>query len=180
MIQKFLSYGSGDGSGYGYGYGDGIKSIDGYTVFQIDDVPTLIYSVRRGSIARGAILLDDLTRKPCFVVKQDGHFAHGKTLREAMTALNDKLFEDMPLEDRIERFMSEHAWGVEYLDSDFFEWHHLLTGSCEMGRREFAAAHGLDKLEGKRTVESFIALTRNAYGGDVIRRLEEEYLKERR
>ena len=48
-----------------------------------------------------------------------------------------------------------------------------------MGRRQFAAERGLDKLDGKRTVESFIELTRDAYGGSVIRNLEGAY-KERR
>ena len=97
-----------------------------------------------------------------------------------MDALRDKLFEDMPEEERIAAFLSEHAWGVEYPDSDYFDWHHRLTGSCEMGRRAFAAEHGLAKLDGKRTVEDFIKLTRNAYGGQVIEKLEKAYLVGRR
>ena len=96
-----------------------------------------------------------------------------------MRALQDKLFDDMPEEERISAFVETHAWGVEYSDADFFDWHHRLTGSCELGRRQFAADHGLASLEGKRTVADFIALTRDAYGGSVIRHLEEAY-KERR
>jgi len=167
-------YGYGDGDGYGYGYGYGIKIINGETVYLVDGVQTLLRRVR-GEIAKGAILKGDLSLEACFVVKQGNQFAHGKTLAKAMEALRDKLFEDMPEEDRIQAFIDEHTWGVEYPDSDFFDWHHRLTGSCEMGRRQFAAERGLEALDGIRTVESFIELTRNAYGGDVIRRLADAY-----
>ena len=169
-------YGSGSGSGSGDGDGDGIKDFDCMPVHVIDGIPTIITRIRE-NVARGFILKGDLTLAPCFVAKQDGHFAHGETLHAAMSALRDKLFEDMSEEDRIQAFIDAHDWGVAYPDDDYFDWHHRLTGSCEMGRRQFAAERGLDKLDGKRTVEDFIAFTRNAYGGDVIRRLEEAYQK---
>ena len=174
--------GDGDGSGYGDGYGDGsgygdgygLKTINGEAVYEIDGVPTVLRHIR-GEIAKGGIVKRDLSIEPCFVVKRGDLFAHGETLKTAMEALREKLFEDMSEEDRIRAFVEAHAWGREYPDTDFFDWHHRLTGSCEMGRRQFAAERGLDKLDGKRTVAEFIDLTRNAYGGDVIRRLEEAY-----
>ena len=175
-VSAFLS--DGDGDGYGDGYGDGLKSINGCAVYRIDGIPTIIRRVR-GNVAKCAVLRTDLTLFPGYVVKQDGLFAHGETLHEAMAALQDKLFDDMPEEDRIRAFMDAHTWGVEYPDTDFFAWHHRLTGSCEMGRRQFAAEHGLEALDGKRTVASFIELTKNAYGGQVIRRLEEAYKEKR-
>ena len=102
--------GYGDGSGYGSGYGDGsgygIKSFNGEPVHRIDGVNTLIRSVR-GNTAHGAIVNKDLTLTPCYIVKQDGVFAHGETLREAMEDLRDKLFEDMPEDDRKESIGGE-------------------------------------------------------------------------
>ena len=172
-------YGSGSGSGYGYGYGSGsgsgIKSINGETIYIIDSVPTLLDRVK-GNVAKGRILKDDLTFEKCYVVKQDGYFAHGKTLREAMTALKDKLFEGMPEEERIAEFIKAHKWGEQYSAVDFYDWHHKLTGSCDMGRREFAASHGFKVTEDELlTVEEFIKLTENSYGSGVIRKLEEAY-----
>ena len=41
-----------------------------------------------------------------------------------------------------------------------------------MGRQQFAKNHGVD-LDGEMTVEDFIALTENAFGGEIIKRLEE-------
>lgn len=167
------SYGDGYGSGYGYGDGKKIASISGQKIYDIDGVPTAIYRVK-GNIAKGAILQSDLTFTPCFVVKQDVYFAHGDTLHEAMEALRDKLFEDLPEEERIEAFVAEHQPGVEYPNRDLFDWHHRLTGSCEAGRKAFVADRGLD-MNGSTTPEEFVHLTRNAYGGEVIRKLEAYY-----
>ena len=45
-----------------------------------------------------------------------------------------------------------------------------------MGRREFAKSHGYSlKEEELLTVEEFIELTENSYGGSVIRKLREAY-----
>ena len=167
-------YGSGygDGSGYGggYGYGDGITSFDGRPVHRIDGVATILRSVR-GNVAHGVILHLDLTTEECYVVKQDCFFAHGRTLAKAMEALRDKLLEDMPEEERIAAFLAETEDEKRYPAQHFYDWHHRLTGSCDMGRRAFAREHGIDVAGGTMTLREFLELTKDAYGGDVIRRV---------
>ena len=170
--------GSGDGSGDGSGYGYGVFAINKETVFSVDGVQTLIDKVR-GNVAKGRVLKSDLTFQPCFVVKQDGRFAHGRTLREAMSALWDKRFGDMPEEKRISAFLAAHEVGKTYPAMDFFEWHHRLTGSCDFGRRQFAQEHGIDLEKDELTVEEFIKLTENAYGGEVIRRVKAKYKEDK-
>ena len=164
-------YGDGDGYGYGYGdgsgYGSGIKSFNGETVHQIDGVNTLIRSVR-GNTAHGVIVNIDLTTTPCYIVKQGDIFAHGETLREAMEALRDKLFEDMPEDERIDTFLRETDREKTYPTQYFYDWHHRLTGSCDMGRKQFARDHGVDLEHGMMTLTEFLELTKDAYGGDVI------------
>ena len=166
--------GNGDGYGNGYGngdgYGDGIKSFNGEPVYRIDGVSTLIHSVR-GNTAHGEIVNDDLTLTQCYIVKQDGFFAHGETLREAMEDLRDKLFEDMPEDDRIEMFLSETDREKTYPTQYFYDWHHRLTGSCDMGRKQFARDHGVDLERGMMKLTEFLELTKDAYGGDVIRKV---------
>ena len=176
-------YGYGDGSGYGYGdgYGDGDGSgdgglceINGKAVYLIDRVATIITSVHRG-VAKGFILQSDLTLTPCFVVKGNNQFAHGDTLRDAMSALTDKLFDDMPEEERIVEFIKAHPDKEKpYPNQDLFDWHHRLTGSCMAGRNAFVKDKGLT-LDGETTVSAFIELTRNAYGSSTIRALEQAY-----
>jgi len=188
-------YGHGDGSGerYGSGYGDGDGDGDGdvsrywpgygyniklfcdKSVFMIDDIPTIITAVF-GRYAMGYILKGDLTTERCFVAKGDGGiFAHGNTIQKAEYALLDKMLEDMPEEDRIRSFAENHKWGKHYPASDFFAWHHRLTGSCEMGRLAFVRERGIDLENGTYTVEEFINLTKAAYGGKIITKLEEFY-----
>ena len=163
---------SGCGSGYGRGYGDVFKTFCGKDVFYIDNVPTIINRIN-GNVAYGAIITVDLSVNKCFVVKQDGKFAHGYSLRNAMSALADKLFEDMPTDERIERFWSEFSPGVKYPAKLFYDWHHRLTGSCEMGRRQFAEDRGIDVETAEYTPEEFIALTEHAYNGQIIKQVKE-------
>ena len=165
--------GDGLGSGSGSGFGFGVKAFNGNQVHTIDDVPTIIRHVR-GNVAHGAILNLDLTTTPCYVVRQDNRFAHGETLAEAMEALRDKLFDDMPEEERIAAFLRETEDGKAYPAQYFYDWHHRLTGSCDMGRRQFARDHGIDVENATMTLRAFLALTKNAYGGDVIRKVLKE------
>ena len=179
-VDAFLD--PGDGSGYGYGdaYGDGsgcgygVAEINGREVHRIDDVSTVLYSIR-GNVAKGAILHDDLTLEPCYIVKGQGHFAHGETLHKAMEALTDKIMEDMPEKDRIAEFIKAHPeYRKAYPNRDLYDWHHRLTGSCQMGRDAFMQSKDLS-LDGETTVEEFVRLTQDAYGGSTIRKLPEIY-----
>ena len=164
--------GSGDGCGYGCGSGCGIRSFNGELVYNIDGVPTILRHVR-GNVAHGVILNLDMTTTNCYVAKQDNIFAHGATLAKAMDALRDKLFEDMPVEERIAAFLKETEDGRAYPAQYFYDWHHRLTGSCDMGRRQFARDHGIDVDSDTMTLREFLALTKDAYGGSVIRKAME-------
>ena len=179
-IREFLSIDNGDGYGYGYGYGYGdgdgygIGEINGMHVHRIDGVQTIITAVK-GNVAKGFILQSDLALTPCYVVKGNGMFAHGKDLHEAMSALTEKMFDDVPEEERIAEFIKAHPdKDKAYPNKDLFDWHNRLTGSCMAGRQAFVKDKGLS-LDGSTTVADFIKLTENAYGGSTIRKLAKEY-----
>ena len=169
-------YGDGSGSGYGsgYGYGYGLKSINGQPVDYIDGVPTILTRIV-GNVAKGFIVRNDLSIAPTYICKQGNMFAHGETLHKARDALLEKLFDDMPTEERIAAFCSEFKPGVKRPAMDFFSWHHRLTGSCEQGRREFARQHDVDLDHDELTPEEFFDITRDAYGGSIIRQTEEAF-----
>lgn len=178
-------YGCGEGEGYGCsdGYGDGagysfdytfkISQINNILTKNIDDVLTAITAVQ-GNIAKGFIVGIDLSFQPCFIVKQDRYFAHGKTLKKALEALKDKIFESMPEEDRIRSFVESHELDQEYANRDFFEWHKKLTGSCEAGRMAFVRDHQID-LDGKMTTREFLELTKDSFGSNIIKKVEINY-----
>ena len=164
-------HGSGDGSGYGYCYG--IKSFNKQPVYLIDGVETIIKQLRK-NIAKGFILNRDLTLTPCYVVKGHNKFAHGETLKKALADLENEIFEDMYTEEAIERFIEQFSdLNKKYPAKDFYVWHNRLTGSCEMGRTQFVKNGGFDLENDTFTVQEFIDITRDAFGGEVIKQLEE-------
>ena len=166
-------YGSGNGSGYGYGYGYGVKDINGNHVYIVDEIQTIIKSVR-DNIAQGFVVQSDLTLKPCYIVKEQNMFAHGDTLHDAFTALQEKLYDNTE-EERIEAFRKKFPeYDTPYPNRDLFAYHHVLTGSCRMGRESFCKDKGID-LDGSTTVREFVELTKDSYGGDVICKLPEVY-----
>ena len=144
------------------------------SVYSIDGVPTLIDSVH-GNYAKARILKDDLTTSECFIAKCGNYFAHGETLKQAMLDAREKYEEHAPIEERLARFNEKYPdRDVKVPAPELFSWHHILTGSCLMGRKQFCEQHGLDYENGMYSVNEFIQLTRNAYGGNIIRRLEEQ------
>lgn len=170
------SYGCGYSTGSGSGSGYDLKSFNGQPVDVIDDVPTILTRII-GNVAKGFIVCADFSLAPTFVCKQGNTFAHGETLHKAREALLEKLFDDMPTEERIEAFCAEFKPGVKRPATDFFSWHHRLTGSCEQGRREFARQHDVDIDSDELTPEEFFALTRDSYGSSIIRQTEDRFTK---
>ena len=168
-------YGHGYGSGDGHGYG-GLKCYNGQPVYYIDDTPTLIERIH-SNYAKGYIVGDDLTLRPCYIVKIDDSFAHGETLKEAVRDAQRKALEDMDEDERIDKFCEQFKTLDEiHTVQEFYDWHHILTGSCNMGRAEFCKARGLDM--GQRvSVDYFLDITKNAYGGEIITKVRERYGK---
>ena len=175
-------FGSGSGSGSGNDYGSGsgytlskgLKEINGKKVYIVDETPTIFTSIR-GNVAQGFIVQSDLQLTPCFIVKENNKFAHGNTLRDAFTSLQEKLYDDSTEEERIEAFKKKFpSYEEKYDNKDLFTYHHVLTGSCRMGRESFVKDKGLS-LDGKTSVREFVELTKNDYGGYIIKELPKAY-----
>ena len=176
-IKIFLSSGDGSGYGSGYGYGDGsgsgLKSINNNTIWYVDGLQTLITHIK-GNIAKGFLVNKDLTLQPCYIAKGNGYFAHGKSVKEARESLIEKYLEDMDEEEVIDKFLNEFEKGKSYKGTEFFKWHHYLTGSCLMGRESFVKNHNIN-LDAEFTVDEFIEICENDYGSNVIRQLKERW-----
>ena len=168
--------GNGVGNGRGYGNGDGgFVSINGEKVHYIDGIPTVIFSVH-GDYASAGILRQDFTLKTCYVARAGNEFAHGETLRKAIEDAQDKRTRKFPLKKRLAEFNAAFPeWDTPYSNSDLYRWHNVLTGSCRMGRDEFARENGIDVEGGKMTVREFVSLTEHSYGGKAVSSLRELY-----
>ena len=174
-------YGSGDGSGYGsgsgsgYGSGDGLKSIINKKIYKIDGVNTIFEHINK-NVAKGKIVNGDLTTEDCYIVKGNNMFAHGETIKKAMQALQEKIYDSLDVDEAIAKFKERFKQkNRKYKASDFYLWHHILTGSCEHGRTIFCKNNDIDLENGKYTVLEFIKITENSYNGDIIKRLKRYY-----
>ena len=168
-------YGSSDGSGYGDGFGGGVKSILNSTIYIIDDVATILEHINK-NVAKGKIVNGDLTTEDCYIVKGNNMFAHGETIKKAMQALQEKIYDSLDVDEAIAKFKEKFKQkNRKYNASDFYVWHHILTGSCEQGRINFCKNNDIDLKNGKYTVLEFIEITENSYCGDIIKRLKKYY-----
>ncbi|MGN1218656.1 MAG: hypothetical protein ACI4TD_11910 [Phocaeicola sp.] len=166
-------YGYGSGSGYGSGYGYGIKSYNEDKIYSIDNIPTIITSVRN-NVAKGYIVQSDLTLTPCFAVKENNMFAHGKTLREAFQSLQEKLYDNSTEEERLAKFRENFKeFSAKYPARELFVWHHILTGSCKAGREAFCRDRQIDLDNDMFTVFEFVEMTKDSYNGNIILKLIE-------
>ena len=161
-------------SGYGYGASDGIKTINNKKVYNIDNVPTIISSIHN-NIAKGKILNIDLTFQNCYITKGQDMFAHGETIKKAINDLRNKIIATLDVEEKIEEFKKIFEKDKKYKCIEFYKWHHLLTGSCDIGRKSFIKNHEINIYKDKFTVKEFIELTKNDYGGEIIKKLEKFY-----
>ena len=167
-------YGDGDGDGDGYGDGDGnIVKVGAQRIYNVDSVPTAIYSIH-GNYARGGVLQQDFTFKPCYIARVGDSFAHGDTLRQAMADARAKELRNKPAEERVEQFLSTYPDPEALIPAkELFDWHNLLTGSCLFGRKQFCEERGIDVEHDSYTLRDFVNLTKHSYGGNVIRMIEE-------
>lgn len=165
--------GNGDGYGHGHGYGRGVKSFDGKTIYLIDKVQTIISTIK-GNLVKGFILNSDFSLSPCYICKGNGYFAHGETLKDAREVLRGKILKSMNIDETIEQFLSTFEKEKKYPAKDFYNWHHYLTGSCEMGRKSFLHNKNID-FDDMYTVDEFIALCEDSYGGEIIKELKERW-----
>ena len=151
-----------------------MKEINGHAVYVIDNTRTIITSIH-GNVAQGFILEHNTKLVPCYIAKDNNHFAHGRTLREAFAFLQEKLYDDSTEEERIRAFKRKFpSYDTKYSNQDLFVYHHVLTGSCRMGRESFANSRGIS-LSDETTVREFVQLTKDAYGSDIIKKLPKAY-----
>lgn len=170
-------YGRGFDKGDGYdeeSYCDNILTFNGNIVDNVDMLPTIIIQVKN-NFAKGYIVKDDLTLESCYIAKIGNFFAHGKTLKNAITDAVKKQRKNMSIEERIKNFVETFgSLNSEHTGKEYYDWHHILTNSCQMGRDKFCEAHDID-LSKKYTVKYFLDITKNSYGSNIIKLVREAY-----
>jgi len=177
-------YGDGDGDGCGYGNGNGDGDGDGggfklmvfraKPVYYVDDIPCVFISIH-GSCARVEVIdAINFKTKQQYIFKFNNAFAHGETIKKARDDAERKYYASLDTEQALIFFKEKFKPAVKYPNADFYHWHSILTGSCDSGKNMWMQQHGIE-LSGTMTVEEFIELTKDSYGGKVIQQLAEVY-----
>ena len=169
--------GSGNGNGYGYGYGYGygngdgngikIKQFKGNKVYYVDDIPCIFKSVHENYASVEIIDVNSLELKNAFIGKFENRFAHGETIREAIEDARSKYYQSLDFDEVKEKLLSEFKEKGKLTVKELYNWHGILTGSCRFGRTQFQTEHNL-KDDDLLSLEEFVELTKNAFGGDRI------------
>jgi hypothetical protein len=145
--------------GHGNGNGKGVAEIEGYKVYEVEDVNIVITDIR-GNVAQGFELFENTNFIPCFIVKENGRFGHGKTLFEARADLKEKLFTYFNATEYIVAFIEKFPeYDTRYSVADLLLYHNAWTeGSCRrMGFEYFCKKYGLN-FDGTITVCEFIGI----------------------
>lgn len=169
--------GSGNGSGYGFGSGDGdgsgdgsginIKSYKGNKVYYVDDIPCIFKSVHENFASVEVIDINSFELKKAFIGKFENCFAHGETIKEAIEDARSKYYQSLNFDEVKEKLLAEFKEKGKLTVKELYNWHGILTGSCRFGRTQFQTEHNL-KDDDLLTLEEFIELTKNAFGGKKI------------
>lgn len=178
-VNRFLSIGNGygTGNGNGYGNGDGYGNGNGYgllyycnhKVLVIDEVETILLSIK-DNYASGYIVNRDLTLTKTYVAKVGDYFAHGETLSKAFNDAQSKFNANLSDEEKISLFLEKFNLNNKYSCQEFFTWHNTLTGSCEQGRKSFMRDNNIS-FEDSFTVLEFLNLTKNSYNNSIINKI---------
>ena len=163
-------YGSGDGDGYGSGDKIFIQKYKEKDVYYVDGIPCVFVRVHEEWAEVEIISNDDFTTKKAFLAKFENTLAHGESIKEAMTDAMQKYYSSLDFKAVKKKLLNEFAKKKRLTVKELYSWHGVLTGSCRFGRDEFQRAHNL-KDEDTLSLEEFVKLTGDAFGGDKVRSL---------
>ena len=171
-------YGYGSVSGYGYGYGSGDGSgdkirIEGYKgnkVYYVDEIPCIFKCVHDNWAEVEVIDNNGFTTQKAFIGKFENTFAHGSSIRDALTDAMTKYYSSLDFDTVREKLLAQFEVKKRLSVKELYSWHGALTGSCRFGRDEFQKSHNL-RDDDTLSLSEFISLTENAFGGDKVRLL---------
>jgi hypothetical protein len=143
----------------------------GKAVYYVDSIPCTFRKVHDNWAEVDVINTEDYTSHRAFIAIFNGYTAHGETIRDAFIDAKEKWMQSMDFTEKKKRFLALFKDRERLTVKELYDWHGVLTGSCRYGRSTFQAEHGLKDTD-TLTLEEFINLTENSYGGDKIKRLK--------
>lgn len=141
-----------------------VKTKNGLKIPLYKDTKQLRETIEQNDLYKGEVVNLDLYNRSVYKESQALTEPHHNSQR---------LWDDLDIEEKIEMFNKKFNRVEKYSGEEFYKWHHILTGSCTAGRDNFVRQNNLD-LKKLYTVDEFIKITKDSYGGNIIKKLCEE------
>ena len=132
-----------------------------------------------GRAKRGVALSPSLNKHDCYVITFGESFGIGDNLHDA--------YEDVKrvITSKTTHVQKGYDWAQFVVDRypdvdalipnlELLELHNIITNSCSSGIQTFAAQHGID-IDGSSSMRTFITLTKDSFGSDVIKSIADKY-----
>lgn len=151
-------------TGYAYEIGH-LTEMQGMVI--IDGIMCEVLA-EKGQLAKVKLWPDGFV---CYVAEYNGVIAHGRDPHNAFQNAENKYYARRSVESRIAdciKLCKEKSGKLP--GKEWFKQHGYLTGSCEIGRRQFLKTHPEIDLEKEYTVAEFVDTTKDEYSGDIIKR----------
>ena len=115
---------------------------------------------------------------PFFAIKDDDKIGIGASYGHASDVLLMKQTIGISEEQRLSEFIESHEKDKSYTVENLWDWHRYLTLSCYSGGERFRDEHGL-KMEDLMSIQHFISITENDFGGHIIKKLKPYYFSDK-
>ena len=99
------------------------------------------------------------TDEKCFIAEKDGYYAHGGSIREALTDLQFKLDEQKDYPEIIKNINEKGYFGA----NDY----RLLTGACKQGTNKFIEDNNYT-WDDKMNIKDVLIITKGHYGHEKL------------
>lgn len=133
-----------------------VRCIDGFCMHILKEKQWESYNIVKCSYFPEEIIV--------YVAEKDNIFAHGKTIREAVSDLQFKIRESMDVSEHIARIAQQG-----FMNANDYR---LLTGACRQGTDRFLSEHNLT-WDDTMPVEEVLQLTKGFYGYESFQKAAE-------
>ena len=138
-----------------------IRVIDSYTMLIQNSKQKDAFTIYNTLYFKGGDLKD---LPKCYIAERDGYFAHGKTIKQAISDCNFKYLQNNSDISDIVATIKENQTVTR-------EEYRLITGACGMGVSQFCKDNDISDEVENLPLDRVLKLTANSYGGEKMRDL---------
>lgn len=156
--------------------GKGILSFNNHPTYIIDGFVVYVTHMHAPWVL-GEVVNNDFTTQKCYMAKVNNNYAVGRSIREVIDVMREKISTNVNNNDDIARaFVLAHPdYDKEYDWDEMVTWHSLSRFSCLDGRRNFTK-YASKRSGDKATPKELISHMKNSSSRPIGEKMEKIYL----